>query len=188
MAKLDGLVTDALLERLLTPERLREILYALREKRKDGNASAQPRISDLAQAISEAEEKLNRIYAAIEDGVIELSDPTLKARLDHLKVERDRSQAALDRAREETREAPEVDPVLVDRFARLMRENLASGEVPFRKAYLRRSSIESRWINARSASLASGICWNVRCWRTWVMRLPTFAVLFASGAPLRIEL
>ena len=64
-------------------------------------------------------------------------DEVLKDRLDTLKAERDRAKAAL-----ETRQvsghalALHIDPALIERFGRTMRENFTIGSVPFRKAYL----------------------------------------------------
>ena len=44
--------------------------------------------------------------------------------------------AALDRARTATHPTDHVSPIAVDRFARVMRERLTTGEIPFRKAYI----------------------------------------------------
>ena len=44
--------------------------------------------------------------------------------------------AALDRARTATHPTDHVSPLAVDRFARVMRERLTTGAVPFRKAYI----------------------------------------------------
>ncbi len=44
--------------------------------------------------------------------------------------------AALDRGESATHPTDLLDPLAVDRFARVMRERLTTGEVPFRKAYI----------------------------------------------------
>src|SRR5207249_2844068 len=41
------------------------------------------------------------------------------------------------RARGAVRPGADISPILVERFGKAMREKLTSGEVPFRKAYLR---------------------------------------------------
>ena len=61
---------------------------------------------------------------------------TIVYRITALKADRDRVEAALDRAKTGVRPTAQISPVAVDRFGQLMREKLATGEVPFRKAYL----------------------------------------------------
>ena len=43
----------------------------------------------------------------------------------------------LDRAKAQTPTATTIDPMLIEKFTQAMRQNLRSGEAPFRKAYLR---------------------------------------------------
>ena len=45
--------------------------------------------------------------------------------------------AALERAQSGTRATERISPLALDRFARLMRERINAGEIPFRKAYIR---------------------------------------------------
>jgi site-specific DNA recombinase len=46
------------------------------------------------------------------------------------------TKAALERAKEHYAPQIRIDPALIERFGRMMRENLSNGSVPFRKAYL----------------------------------------------------
>ena len=46
-------------------------------------------------------------------------------------------QAALERAKEHSAAQIQIDPGLIERFGRIMRESFSVGSVPFRKAYLR---------------------------------------------------
>ncbi len=64
------------------------------------------------------------------------TDPTLKERVAALKASRDRAVEALDYAKKSSGAPIEIDPVAVDRFTRLLREQLTSGDVAARKAYL----------------------------------------------------
>ena len=91
---------------------------------------------DLARQATDAEERLSRLYASIEAGTIDGTDPTLKERVAALKATRDRALEALDYAKKSSAIPIEIDPVAVDRFTRLMREQLVSGDVSARKAYL----------------------------------------------------
>jgi site-specific DNA recombinase len=83
----------------------------------------------------DANEKLKRLYALVENGLTEL-DEVLKDRLNTLKADRDRAKAALERAKKQVAPQIRIDPALIEQFGRTMIENFRSGSVPFRKAYL----------------------------------------------------
>jgi len=83
----------------------------------------------------DAEDKLKRLYQLVEDGVTDV-DEVLKERLNTLKGDRDRAKAALERAKEQSASQIQIDPALIERFGRTMRENFTASSVPFRKAYL----------------------------------------------------
>ena len=89
----------------------------------------------LEREAHEANERLRRPYKLMEDGVTEMDD-VLKHRIAALEADQDRVQAALNRARAGVRPAVDISPVVVERFGQTMREELTTGEVPFRKAYL----------------------------------------------------
>ena len=136
MDKLDTLVTDHLIERLFKPERLTEILKSLSVRRAAKSESLNRRLIALQREVTDAEEKLKRLYRLVEDGLTDL-DEVLKDRLNSLKADRDRARAALERAKEYSASSQiEIDPALLERFGRTMREHFTTGSVPFRKAYM----------------------------------------------------
>ncbi|UYO54618.1 recombinase family protein [Rhodopseudomonas palustris] len=135
MDKLDRLVTEHLVERLFEPSRLTEMLSSLAGRRAEKEQSLNTRIAALQREVSDADEKLKRLYRLVEDGVTDL-DEVLKDRLNGLKAERDRARAALERAKSYAGGAIQLDPALVEGFGRLMRQHLTTGSIPFRKAYL----------------------------------------------------
>ena len=135
MSKLDTLVTDHLVSELLQPDRLRSTLSALWASRAEKAAEVDGRVGALQAEITTAEDKLKRLYAMVEDGMTDLDD-ILKERLAALKLDRDRAKAALDRIRINERPEASIAPDLVERFGRLMRENVTAGEIPFRKAWI----------------------------------------------------
>ncbi len=135
MDKLDSLVTDHLVERLFKPERLAEILTSLSLRRAEKSESLNRRLIELQREVSDAEEKLKRLYRLVEDGLTDL-DEVLKDRLNTLKADRDRAKAALERAKEHSTSQIQIDPELIERFGRIMRENFTTGSITFRKAYL----------------------------------------------------
>ena len=136
MGKLDALVTDHLLERLFKPERLALILASLSSRRAEQAAALNTRIMCLQREMIEADDKLKRLYRLVEDGLTDL-DEVLQDRLHTLKADRDRAKAALERAKEYSVSHIRIDPALIERFGRTIRENFSTGSVPFRKAYLR---------------------------------------------------
>src|SRR6266436_2652885 len=136
MQKLDTLVTEHLLERLFKPERIAIILVSLTARRAEQAAALNARITALQREMTDAEDKLKRLYRLVEDGLTDV-DEVLKDRLNTLKADRDRAKAALERAREHSASQIQIDPGLIERFGRTMRESFSTGSVPFRKAYLR---------------------------------------------------
>ena len=69
----------------------------------------------------------------VEEGATEIDD-VLKNRLDQLKTSRERAKAALDRIVASSNRSAAIEPEAVEKFSRFMRENVASGAIPFRKA------------------------------------------------------
>ncbi len=112
------------------------ILAVLKSRRDERQASADRRISELAKQVVDTEERLSRIYAAIEGGTLNGSEPTLKERITSLTASRDRAVEALAYAKKSLAMPIEIDAVAIERFTRLMREQLTSGEVAARKAYV----------------------------------------------------
>lgn len=82
-------------------------------------------------------QRLLELYQAIETGLVDLGDDTLKTRVAALKAGRDQAKAALERAFAELRPETRITEEKIDAFARLMRENVTQGAIPFRRAYLR---------------------------------------------------
>ena len=136
MDKLDTLVTDHLIERLLRPERLTEILTSISLRRAEKLEGFNSRLIALQREVTDAEEKLKRLYRLVEDGLTDL-DEVLKDRLNTLKADRDRAKAALERSEEHLASPIRINPALIERFGRMMREHFTVGSVPFRKAYMR---------------------------------------------------
>lgn len=136
MAYLDEIVLKALDERLFTPERLAELLSSLIARRGARAEAIDGRLVTLQGEVSAAEDRLKRLYRMVEDGVAELDD-ILKDRITILKAEREKALAAIERARQQSGTHAVVSADKVAAFAKHMRDVLASGDTPARKAYLR---------------------------------------------------
>ena len=135
MDKLDGLVTGHLVERLFEPERLAVMLDSLAARRAERAESVNSRIMALQGEVADAEDRLKRLYRLVEEGVTDLDD-VLKDRLNCLKADRDRARAALETTKSRIAPQIRIDPALIERFGRSVREKFTTGSAPFRKAYL----------------------------------------------------
>jgi site-specific DNA recombinase len=136
MGALDDLVTGRLGVKLLQPDRLRAVLATLLASRARNAADADGRIGALRTAVAAAEDKLRRLYAMVENGIADLDD-ILRERLAGHRLDRDRAKAALDRIEVGAVSPADIAPALVERFGALLREQVANGETPFRRAWMR---------------------------------------------------
>ena len=187
MDKLDRLVTERLADRLLTPERVGNLLAGLMERQAAKDEDHTARLTALLKAkLSDAESRLGRLYAAIESGVADLTDQTLKDRVAAVKTERDIAQIAYDRAVAETSPRARITHDKIATSVETMRTNILTGDTPFRRAYIR-SVIDQVEVDDDG---------NPHCGRKSVLeRLvagggavrPECPVLFGSGAPDRIR-
>ncbi len=135
MDRLDSVVTETVAGQLLHPERIAEMLSLLAGRRAEKAAAVDERIGRLEKEASQRQDRLQRLYRLVEDGLAELDD-LLKDRIASLKAERERAMAALERARSASRPEFQISSALIERFAQTMREKLCFGEIPMRKAYL----------------------------------------------------
>jgi hypothetical protein len=164
---------------LFQPERLTAILASVASRRADQANEVGLRVSSLQTAVTDAEEKLKRLYKMVEDGLTDLDD-ILKERITSLKLDRDRAKSALERIRHRL-PAIKLDPEVIERFGRAMRQNITTGGIPFRKAYIQavvdRVEVDDHAIRiigdkatleqvvAGQASTAAGVRSFVRKWR-----------------------
>jgi site-specific DNA recombinase len=95
------------------------------------------RLAALKAKLADAERRLGRLYAAIERGIADANDPTLKERVATVRNERDIAQAAHDRAAAEMQPGARITQEKIAAFVELMRTNIGSGDTPFRRAYIR---------------------------------------------------
>ncbi|WP_274853574.1 recombinase family protein [Sinorhizobium meliloti] len=182
MQKLDDAVTAKLADDLLTPARVGTLLSKLFERQAARETDHTQRLTALREKLAEGERRLGRLYEIIENGIADPSDPTLRERIAAAKTERDVAQVAFDRAVAEMRPDARINEEKIAAFARVMRENVINGEIPFRRAYIRavidqvevddneirihgRRSVLERLVMGGGATPA-GVPSFVRKWRT----------------------
>ncbi len=130
MDKLDRLVTERLADRLLTPERVENLLAGLMDRQAARNEDHTVRLSALKAKLTDAENRLGRLYAAIESGIADINDATLKERVAAVKTERDIAQTAHDRALAETNPRARITPDRIAASVEVMRKNVLTGDTP----------------------------------------------------------
>lgn len=138
MERLDRAVVDHLEWRLLDPQRLAKMMDQLLERREEWNERRRGHITELRKRSAEAEAKLKRIYEAIENGVVNVADPSLKDRIAELTAIRD--QARLDAERSAAfieRLGPAITPESLRRFALAARRKLRNEDGTHRRDHLR---------------------------------------------------
>lgn len=182
MAKLDEAVTERLSSQLLTHERMGRLLEGLLKRQTERSDDHASRATALRNKCAEAETRLKRMYSAIENGLLDTSDPTLKERIAEIRSERDMAAQTLERVMSELSPENKLTEEKIAAFLELMRKNVLEGEIGFRRAYLRsvidqvevdddevriygRKSVLEQLVSSGQAG-ASSVPSFVRKWRT----------------------
>ncbi len=139
MAKLDDLVVNHLEKRLLAPERLETILATVLDRRQARGAERRTHIAELNKRAIEADQRLKRLYDAIESGVADLDDADLKERIATLKATRDQARTDADRASAQLDSATNrsITPEMVEAFAKTARQRMRLDGGGYRRDHLR---------------------------------------------------
>lgn len=133
--RLDDLVTTHLKDRLLVPDRLEQLLSALIARQRERTTGLDERVAGLQARVAEAEDRLRRLYALVEEGAVEIDD-LLQGRIIALKAERETAAAAMARAQAGGRQAVSLTRDRIEDFASRMGELLDQGDISFRKSYI----------------------------------------------------
>ena len=138
MDRLDRAVADHLETRLLDPKRLEEMMALILERRGEWVGQRRQHITELRKRATEAEARLKRLFEAIENGLVDVNDSSLKNRIAELTAVRDQARADADRAAAHIEHiGPSVTPETLRSFARTARKKLHKGEGTFARDHLR---------------------------------------------------
>jgi DNA invertase Pin-like site-specific DNA recombinase len=139
MDKLDHLVARHLEERLLQPKRLETILSSLLDRRQERAERRREHLADLNRRITETDQRLGRLYDAIETGVAALDDMGLKDRIANLKAIRDQAAADAERIRATLDSSGQraVTPDMIDALSETARSSLRIEGGGYRRDHLR---------------------------------------------------
>lgn len=162
MHKLDDAIIDHLETRLLDPERLAALMEQLLDRREEWADQRRGHIAEMRKRATEAEAKLNRLYEAIENGLLAPDDASLKDRVAELSGIRDQARADAERISASVeRLAPTITPDVLGRFATAARRKLRDRTSGYRRDHLRAltqrveviSKTEARIIGSRTELL-----------------------------------
>ena len=162
MDKLDDAVIDHLETRLLDPERLTLLMEQLLDRREEWSDQRRGHVAEMRKRATDAEAKLNRLYEAIENGMLAPDDSSLKDRVAELSSIRDQARADAARISASVdRLAPTITAESLNRFATAARRKLQDRTSGYRRDHLRAltqrveviSKTEARIIGSRSQLL-----------------------------------
>ncbi len=138
MDRLDHLVAERLEKRLLKPERLRDLLAIHLDRREERDERRRAHASELTNRAAAAAGRLKRLYDAIETGVADIADPSLKTRIEELKATRDQARIDAERARTAIESAGQsITPEQIGKFATVARRRMRGKDGGFRRDHLR---------------------------------------------------
>ena len=162
MHKLDDAIIDHLESRLLDPHRLAALMEQLLDRREEWADQQRSHIAEMRKRATEADAKLNRLYEAIENGLLSPDDASLKDRVAELSSVRDQARADAERISASVdRLAPTITPDALNRFASAARRKLRDRTSGYRRDHLRSltqrveviSKTEARIIGSRTELL-----------------------------------
>lgn len=137
MEKVDQLIMDELIDKVLQPDHLQALMEKLRKRIQSGKDNQSEKLAELERQIKNTEERQNRLLEAIESGVVELDEITHK-RFQQLKTAREALLIQLT----EVRTAP-VPPAIeylkasqVDLFGKALRKLLQAKDSSLIKSYV----------------------------------------------------
>lgn len=139
MAELDSIVMDAFADRILNPDRMKELLAAYLSKGSEAEANRQAKTQKLKAAAKEAADVKARLLKLVMAGGVEADDPAVVQRMQeatrcvqHANYE---INAINGRSTQET--AAALTPERLSQIAGAVRKALHEGDPQFRRAYLR---------------------------------------------------
>lgn len=201
MATLDDLIIDQLCQRLFEPERLTELLQKLSARNAESSDKRREELKGLNKGLREVEQRIERLYEAIETGLVKDSD-SFRNRLSTLEQQREENLRLIALAKRQISiPQGEMLPRKVKAFSRAIRDKLVSGDVAFRKAYLGlfidRIEVDDREVRimGSKAALANAlrnpadiqrgaVPSFMADWRTISLPIRKLRVQFFPGAPL----
>ncbi|WP_420821450.1 recombinase family protein [Rhodoferax sediminis] len=149
MPKMDNLVLAAFADKVLTPERLRDMLREMKQQLKQANSGQDETLRTLKKELVELETGTNRLYEAVEKGLLPMDD-MLKVRAQKLKARREAVLIEVAGAKR-MKELPVamLSARQLDAFSTALRARVLDRSAGFSKRYLREFVSEVRFDGKR---------------------------------------
>ena len=149
MQKMDDLVLAAFADKVLSPERLRDILKEMKQHLKQANSGQDETLRTLKKELVELESATNRLYEAVEKGLLPMDD-MLKSRAQKIKARREAlltEVAGTNRMKELP--VSMLSARQLDTFSTALRARVLDRTAGFSKRYLREFVSEIRFDGKR---------------------------------------
>ncbi|MFA4995508.1 MAG: recombinase family protein [Bdellovibrionales bacterium] len=141
--KLESLVLDAFKQKLYTPEYIRAVIDDLRKHANQNGSEDKIRLKKLEAELRDIEEAENKLFEAIEKGVLELDD-RLKLRVQNHKTRRETISAEMATLNQKKQTPLQtLTPQKIEAVARVLNKRFSTS-TPFSRAYLRATVNEIR--------------------------------------------
>lgn len=139
MEKLDDLITNHLEQRLLRPERLEAILSNVLDRRQQFIERKRTHIAELNKRAAEADQRLKRLFQAIESGLADVGDVDLKERVEELRAIREQAKIDAERIVKSLENSGRraITPEMLATFARIARERIRKDDGAYRRNHVR---------------------------------------------------
>jgi len=170
MEKLDGIVLDALKQRVLSPDRLPKLLEVFLEQSDASDSKRRDELASLRAEKTNSMGSLNRIYELVEQGLASPTDRDFAGRLTHHRgriASLTTDIEGLERQLKSSQRS--ITPEIVGRFGSQLRDGLRGENPALRQAYVRllidQVVVEDDQIHIRGNSQsvgASGHCYGSR--------------------------
>lgn len=149
MQKMDDLVLTAFADKVLTPERLKDMLQEMKQHLKQANTGQDETLRTLKKELVELETATNRLYEAVEKGLLPMDD-MLKVRAQKLKSRRDAVLIEVAGSKR-MKELPValITARQLDAFSTALRARVLDRKAGFSKRYLREFVSEIRFDGER---------------------------------------
>jgi site-specific DNA recombinase len=153
MEKLDELVLEQLATRVFAPQRLQVILTEARRGIRARTATDRQKIATLQGELRKADERLSRLYEAVETGILPL-DETLQRRIQQAKNARENVLIAIAGLRRlQTLPVERILPSQVAAFGDLIGKRLRDRSSSFGRDYLR-AVVDKVVVNGDTATIS----------------------------------
>ena len=138
MDQLNKAVIEHLETRLLDPARLEVLMDQLIARREEWVTERRQHVAEMERRATEAETKLSRLYEAIENGLVDMGDPSLKGRITELTTIRDQARGNAERAVAHIeRISPEITVESLHAFALAAKKKLRHDDGTYARNHVR---------------------------------------------------